>query len=213
MPGIPKTFRHPRGHRVFNRALDVATPKEKAVEGKHFKSLRSNLSKAKTEAVLSVLDGSPILDTLAKHPIQEIEFLRTPERGWNGAYDHEARTIQINTIRRWGNGFGEAFVPGKSFSIASATGDKLESMRRSLLQETAHHMQEVGGKAVSDIARAAFNNAARRPITRYAERPWFEYLAESWSACNVEREALRSYDPVGYKMVEDVLAVLRKQAK
>ena len=76
------------------------------------------------------------------------------------------------------------------------TSDKVESMRRSLLQETAHHLQLIGGDAVRKICEQANGSVHAHPITRYANDDWREYMAESWVAFHVEAQALKSYDPV-----------------
>jgi hypothetical protein len=36
-----------------------------------------------------------------------------------------------------------------------------------------------------------------------------DYLAESWSAYHVESESLSKYDPVGLKMVDDAMSLLK----
>jgi hypothetical protein len=82
-------------------------------------------------------------------------------------------------------------------------------MRRSLLQESAHHLQNVV-PGIGDSVNAAFADVAKRPITRYAGTSADEYFAESFVALMVEPEALAEYDPVGDKMVKWVIALMRK---
>jgi hypothetical protein len=89
--------------------------------------------------------------------------------------------------------------------VSAATKDKVESMRRALLQEVAHHFGN-GNIEVAGIVDAAFRDPRKRPITRYAAANPGEYLAESFVAYMVDREVLASYDAVGSMMVEKVLS-------
>jgi hypothetical protein len=93
--------------------------------------------------------------------------------------------------------------------MSGATEDKMESMRRALLQELAHHLENVSDR-VKEAVRAGFEGPTKRPITRYAaERGPLEYFAESFVAHIAEPEGLALYDPNGSMMVK-ALAALRK---
>ena len=77
--------------------------------------------------------------------------------------------------------------------MSGATKDKLESIRRSMLQETAHHLQATIPE-IDVAAYEAWNDPGRNPITRYAASDPLEYFAESLAAYFVEREALLNHD-------------------
>jgi len=177
--------------------------------GVYYGAIHSDLSKIQTNAVLSALEQRDILGILRKRPLSSISFTRALPKNWSGVYNHRSRSIEINSIRRVGVAFGAEFVPGKTYRFAEAAKNRIEAMRRSLLHEIAHHFQEIGGHAVARLAESGFNNVAAKPITGYAATTWSEYLSESWVAYNVAPDSLRSLDPIGYKMVEDVLASLR----
>jgi hypothetical protein len=100
---------------------------------------------------MSALDGSPALGILARHPLRLVSFERFEGRNVNGSYLHGRAELRVNTIRRWGRNFGETFLPGRNRSMSAAAGDNIESMRRSLIHETAHHVQE---PAVPSVARS-----------------------------------------------------------
>ena len=163
----------------------------------YYQSLRSDLSRAKTEAVISALDRSPVLEILATWPLKEIELSRMESANVSGFYDHLAGKVRVNTIGRWGRSYGEAFSVGKSHRMSKATQDKMESMRRTLLHEIAHHLHEIGGEGVAAVAERSFLDPKSSPISPYATIDPEEYLAESWVAFNVEGNALQTFDPIG----------------
>jgi hypothetical protein len=125
-------------------------------------------------------------------------------------YNSQVKKVQVNTIRRKGHNYGEAFSPGNSISMSWGTENKIESMRRSLLHEVAHHQHEAGGDEIEEIGRVAFTDNRSRPITRYARSRWDEYIAETWVAHNVERKTLEEFDPVGCQMIENILEALKE---
>jgi hypothetical protein len=168
-------------------------------KGQHYNSVLSDLSEAQTARVLGALDGSPALDIISARKIEQILFTRKLPKEWNGLYDHGARIIQVNSIRRHGIHFGEEFIAGSSSRMPAATGDRFESMRRVLLHEVAHHLLEIGGEQIAAVIEAAFACRGRNPITIYADRPPEEYFTETWVAYHRVKSTLESFDPVGYK--------------
>ena len=109
---------------------------------------------------------------------------------------YEDESITVNSARKPGVHFGEAFRPGVTINMYAATTDKMESMRRALLQETAHHLERIG--EACDLMARGFHDPGKRPITQYAANAgWREYFAESFVAHFVEPEALQPYDPTG----------------
>ena len=89
-----------------------------------------------------------------------------------------------------------------------ATTDKMESMRRAMLQELARHFE--GFNEAKALMEEGFDSPHKRPITRYAGTEWREYFAESFVAHFVEPGALARYDPNGSIMVKKVLSSIRK---
>ena len=169
----------------------------------------SELCREKTSEVLSALNRREVLEVLERSPIERITIGRSGGKQINGEYDWRRKTVAVNSARKQGIHYGADFWAGISYSMSAATSDKLESLRRSLLRETAHHIQNsVAG--VSKIISAAFANPARSPITRYAGTSAEEYFAESFVAYVAEPKALTDHDPVGSRMVEQALALMKK---
>jgi len=181
----------------------------KPERGTHYRAVYSELSRQTTEEVLSALKNPDVLAALQKNPISSIAIQRTGNKLYPAEYDWHDMAITINCARKLGVHFGEEFRPGTTGNMSAATSDRTESMRRSLLQETAHHLQNVV-PGIGDSVNAAFADAARRPITRYAGTSADEYFAESFVALMVEPEALAAYDLVGGKMVRRAIALMRK---
>ena len=77
-------------------------------------------------------------------------------------------------------------------------------MRRSLVQEVAHHV-EMFIPGIKEVIATAWANPSKRPITAYAAQHSGEYFAESLAAYVVERDALIVYDGVGSRMVEQAV--------
>ena len=147
------------------------------------------------------------MDVLARYPVTKITIGRFSQRLIAAEYHARNRTITINSARKLGFHFGEDFVPGLIQSMSRAATDRLESRRRSLLHEIAHHLAccvpELEALVLQTIA-----SANCRPITAYARRS-SEYFAESFVAFFVCHAALQGHDPAGCTMVEKSLALLR----
>jgi hypothetical protein len=178
--------------------------------GTHYRAVYSELSREKTEEVLSALKNPDVLAALKKNPINSIAIGRTGNKLYPAEYDWHDKAITINSARKLGVHYGEEFRPGTAGNMSAATSDKTESMRRSLLQESAHHFQNVV-PGVADSVNAAFADASKQPITRYAGTSAEEYFAESFVAFMVDPEALAENDPVGGKMVKQAMAMMRKR--
>src|SRR5450432_1581756 len=172
-------------------------------------SLRSDLSQERTREVLCVLERPEILDVLKQHKIASIVLERLPEKSLSAYYDVAQRSVTVNTARKPGAHFGEEWRPVQTGNMSAATKDKMESMRRSLLQEVAHHFEN-GNVEVARLQDAAFRDPRKRPITRYAAANPGEYLAESFVAYMVDPEALATYDPLGSMVAEKVLSAARR---
>jgi hypothetical protein len=181
----------------------------KAKLGVHYKAVRSDLSHERTTEVLSALNRREILRVLENNPIESITIQRSGIKGRLGEYAWQDKTIIVNSARKPGVHFGEDFRAGESGNMSAATRDRMESMRRSLLQETGHHMENSipGARA---MIREAFANPAKRPIAEYAGSAADEYFAESFVAFMLEPEVLADYDPVGSTMVQQALNLVWK---
>ena len=176
----------------------------------HFRGLQSDLSAQKTGQVFKALGDPAVAGALKKAPIESILIARLPDRDYPAWYDYSTKSVSINSARRPGVHFGESFEPGRTWSMSGATTDKQESLRRSLLQETAHHLQ-ASVPGIDAVVREAWTDPGRLPITRYAASDPLEYFAESLTAFFVEKEALSKHDPVGGTMVTRALALMRTQ--
>ena len=178
--------------------------------GTHYRAVYCGLSRDRTEEVISALENPAVLAALKKNPINSITIERTGNKLYPAEYNWHDKAITINSARKLGVHYGEEFRPGTIGNISAATSDKTESMRRSLLQESAHHFQNVV-PGIGNFVNAAFADASKRPITRYAGTSAEEYFAESFVAFMVDAETLAEYDPVGGKMVKKAMAMIRKR--
>ena len=188
--------------------LDVGQEEPEIQKGVHYYRLESDLSQAKTRQVLGVLQNQEILDALSRRPIQEIIIRRLAEKSTSAFYQYDDQSITVNSARKLGVYFGGSFRPGYSRSMSWATTDKIESLRRAMLHELAHHFE--GFTEAKALMEEGFERPDKRPITRYAGTEWGEYFAESCVAHFVEPGALAKYDPNGSMMVMKVLSVVRK---
>jgi hypothetical protein len=178
--------------------------------GIHYRSLSSDLSREKTQEVLSALKHRDILNVLRRNPIECITIARTGGKPYPAQYRWDEKTIAINSARKMGVHYGAAFRAGITNTMSAATSDKIESMRRSLLQETAHHIENSVTELTGEI-QAAFSNPAKRPITQYAATSAREYFAETFVASVVEPRALADHDPVGSTMMNQAILLMRNR--
>ena len=178
-------------------------------QGVHYRKIDSGLSAEKTKEILSALKEPGILDALKREPIRLISIGRFGDKQHPGWYDSNAKSVSVDSARKLGVQFGGEFQSGRTWNMSRATSDKAESMRRSLLQETAHHI-ESSIPGVKQVIAEAWGNPSRRPITGYAGYEPGEYFAESFVAYMAERDALAKYDAIGSKMVEQAIVLMRK---
>jgi hypothetical protein len=173
----------------------------KPEQGTHYLAVYSELSRERTEEVLSALKNPGVLSALKRSPIGSFTIGRTGSKLFPGEYNWRDKAVIVDSARKLGVQYGADFRPGVTRNMSAATLDKTESMRRSLLQETAHHLQNTV-PGIGDSVRTAFADPAKRPITRYAATSAEGYFAESFVASVVEPDSLAEYDPVGGKMVK-----------
>jgi len=109
--------------------------------GVHFKTLRSDLSRDNTAKILWALNRPEILGFLERCPVNSIAIERVGSKVRTAEYNWRDKAIIINSARKLGVQYGEKFRAGATGNMSAATLDKIESMRRSLLQEFAHHLE------------------------------------------------------------------------
>ena len=133
---------------------------------------------------------------------------RLGEKDISAYYVYFERSITLNSARKRGVHFGAALRPGAMRNLSAATSDKVESLRRSLLQEVAHHFE--GFRDAGEIIERRYSDTGKRPISVYARNNRHEYFAESFVAYFVVPEVLVKHDPNGSRMVEEVLRASQK---
>jgi hypothetical protein len=170
--------------------------------------LESDLSPAKTKQVLGVPQTPEILEVLERRPLSSISILRLRDPRISAFYVHAEESITLNSGRKLGVHFGGKFLAGASRNMSWATMDRIESLRRAMLHELAHHLE--GFPEARTLMELGFRRPDKRPITRYAGTEWREYFAESFVAHFVEPRALAEYDPSGSTMVMEILSAIRK---
>jgi hypothetical protein len=151
------------------RLLEVAS-------GVHYRKLESDIPARMCQQVLEALNHPGIAKALQRMPIEKISIGRLGDKQHPAWYDSHAQSVSINSARKLGVHFGEGFSPGRTWNMSAATRDKVESMRRSLLQETAHHI-EASIPGVKEAVARAWANPNRNPITQYAGQEPGEYFA------------------------------------
>jgi hypothetical protein len=185
--------------------------------GVHIKNLVSKVSRAILRDFMKEVSSLTwALDILRVVPLDELQ-VAAGSRGNNGVYSWGGgrRTIMINGGRKpgtWGNGL----LPGSSWSVSNVGSSKRNAMTRTFVHELAHHVHHFDWNGVTPATQAALQvNAVilaafartKGPLTMYGLNNAKEYFAESFAAYVFERAALQLHDPVGMKMVEDVLAI------
>jgi len=182
-------------------------PAGSIVEGKHFKKFSSRgVTPAEQSKILEAARKARLVDFLEKRPLSEL-FLAprvSDEYGVLGAYWPALQRLGVRTKLPPGS-LGQVFEPGKSFAVSLAGTDKVDSMRRTFVHELGHHVHRTSEQADKIIQAAFFN--VKSPITEYAGVNRAEYFAESFAAYTFHRGALRKHDPVGYRMVREVLTL------
>ena len=157
-------------------------------------------------------EGDPrVLRFLERKPLRSITIKPNVYTGANGYYGMVFQDIGIEASRKAGT-YGERLQAGVSYSMSYCGPTKLEAMKRTMYHETGHHIHLAGGPEIGQIVAKAFTTSEltlKSPITTYAGHNNMEYFAECFTAHKYHGAALKAHDPVGYKMVEDVLALIR----
>lgn len=208
-PPPPKPPRKPR--------VPAAPPTGAFQLGVHIKNITSKVSRAiQREFLHEVSTLTWVLDILKSVPLDDLQ-LRTGARGASGTYSWFGGklTLMINAGRRPST-WGHSLLPGSSWSVSSVGTGKRNAMIRTFVHELGHHVQLFDWKVatpgtpaavrVNAVILAAFSRT-KGPLTMYGLHNSKEYFAESFAAYVFERAALQLHDPVGLKMVEDVLAI------
>lgn len=200
--------------------VPLPNAKPTVVEGVHVdKITASGVSKAVADSILAGVQDPGLLDFLEAHPLSRltikpaVEDPGVPGRKLagltfkNGSMEIAAKVTQPHVGK---------FRAGQMWSVSGGAKTKLGSVHAALHHEIAEHMMFVGGKEATDKIRKVWAelkddwHARRpgdgpRPVTRYAETAWREYFSESLSAFFLHRQDLLDFDPVGHKMVVDIL--------
>jgi len=207
----PNLAKYPKPLQRAYRRRNARNPKAAGAlkEGTHFKKFSAQgLSDAEQSKVLEAARKAKLVDFLERRPLSEL-FLKpsvSSGHGVNGAYWPSLERMGVRT-KRPGDTFGQLFEPGKSWSISYSGKDKLDAIRRTFVHELGHHVHLTGGTAIDQIVQQAYNDPKASPMTRYGGTTRQEYFSESFAAYTFHRGALRKHDPVGYKMVRQVLGL------
>ncbi len=191
-------------------------PPQKMQAGLHVNKARAvaGVPKSSVDDLLGSVKDAELLTWLEKNPLGEL-VARGSIHGANGMYTYSPsnparspKRIEVSWDRKPFT-YGEAFIAGDVHSISSAASTVDEARRITFRHEIAHHihLSELRGSKVDKIITDAYERAeaADRFITKYAGDHADEYFAESYAAYYHRRSELKSYDPNGYQMVEDVL--------
>ncbi len=188
-------------------AEEVAQKAPQLEEGKHIAKVTSQAAPEVRISLLESISDAETLAILEQTPLERLEIKKRVGKDSNGRYMPFTRTLAL-TVNRQERSFGQDFVPGKSWSISSVTKTKEEAIVATFRHELGHHVHMFDGpaSATDTIVEQAFLRA-KTPITKYAAQDRHEYFAESYAAYHLRKEALEAHDPIGFKMVEDVLRV------
>ena len=191
--------------------MPIAALQIGAVEGRHIGELFSE--KGVTKAAAAHVAASFAADELAvleMHPVKRIT-LRTQLRGGkgeplNGSYGWTDNgvidEISVSTHRE-PNTFGRRFRPGRSETFSSTRATEQEAISATVHHEFGHRLHVKATQGIDRTIRQAFRDG--NPITSYASTSAREYFAESYAVYRTDPAALLAHDPVGHKMVRDVL--------
>lgn len=193
---------------VFDAKQKLAPPPPPApkfTDSVHVKAVETKGVAAKqVRELFAGVTDSTLLDLLEKHPVEKLSLSRSAGRGAAGWYDTRSGQIRVAMVRQSFT-FGKPLMPGVSRTISSTALTQEEARRRTLIHEIGHHIHHTGKDGAIDALVLKAFRTTKTPITKYAGTNYKEYLAESFAAYFVDRNALRQFDPVGFKMVEDVL--------
>lgn len=178
---------------------------ERPRPGVQFKEALGRLTKNEQQQVLRGIQTAGLLAYLEREPLGNVTF---GPLAASGRYSFPSRDVTLNAGRSQ-ESYGEALVPGHTWSVSSAGRTAVAAMRVSLVHELGHHLLATGGPPVQELASAAFTRAEGRRITQYADENWVEYFCETFAAYAFHRAVLRRRDPDGYRMIEAVREVLK----
>lgn len=175
-------------------------------EGTHFKQLeRGEITNAELSRALGAARKARLVEFLERQPLEKLAFAPSVARNANGAYWPSLRQLGVRT-RRPKVTYGSPFEPGKVWSVSQAGKDRIDAIRRTFVHELGHHVHFSAGTDIDRRIREAFLDPDSKPLTQYAGANRREYWAESFAAWVFHRGELRRRDPVGYRMVREVLA-------
>lgn len=177
-------------------------------EGVHFAKLeQGDLKGPELEQVLLAARKARLVEFLARKPLSELGFARQLGNTSDlGQYWATSRKLGVRTGRRADN-FGQEFAPGVMWSISKTASSRIDAIRRTFVHELGHHLHFTAGSDADKVVRNAFQDPNSKPLTRYGGTVHYEYFAESFAAWVFHRGDLRRHDPVGYRMVREVLAL------
>lgn len=189
----------------IRKAEPAATAPPQFRIGVHVKSVPLSKDEAKlANSVFALVDDPRLLAWLERSPLESLLFLPQTETGASGRFNYRYDELTL-AHHRPTDQFGHLWAPGLTHSISAGERSRIESNAATLIHELGHR---VHGSAKDDgadrIVQKAFRKS-KRQITNYASVNDREYFAESFTAYYRRRADLRNHDPVGYKMVEDVL--------
>jgi hypothetical protein len=205
----PDKKKYPKPIQRASKKRQARNPKPAGAlqDGKHFKKLSvQGLTAAEQTKVLEAARKAKLVDFLEKRPLSELFFAPSLGHGVNGAYWPSLERLGVR-VQRGGSTVGNAFDPGKSWSISYSGKDRIDAIRRTFVHELGHHVHITAGTAADVVVQKAFFDGKSKPITEYGGTNRKDYFAESFAAYVFHRGALRKHDPVGYRMVREVLAL------
>lgn len=188
-----------------HKKATTRTPAAALKVGTHFKLLEQGpLTNAELSDVLLAARKARLVDFLARKPLSELGFRSDIGHGTNGAYWPALQRLRIRPDRR-ADTFGQPYKPGAMWSISKTATDRRDALRRTFVHELGHHVHFTAGSDADRAVRAAYADPKSKPLTQYGGTSHEEYFAESFAAWVFHRNDLRRHDPVGYRMVREVL--------
>lgn len=194
---------------VAKQAAAPPPPKPARLEeGLHIKQVDSKVSKKARDELLRSVSDPAVLEFLERFPLQKLTLRKSVSsrgRQVNGWYDYVSGELAV-TVDRQPKSFGATFTPGWSWSISTTAQTKEQAAKRTLVHELGHHVHLTSPSTKTDeIVQKAYAKATKKPITEYSATNHKEYFAECFAAYYTDRQTLRTFDPNGFRMVEDVL--------
>jgi SPP1 gp7 family putative phage head morphogenesis protein len=120
----------------------------------------------------------------------------------NGFFNVESRTVYVATTRPRGSWGVRLDGPARPFSVSMSGASEQDARKITYAHEVGHAIEML--PAAAKAIRRALAEPNRAPITVNAEDPE-QYFAECFAAFEHRRKYLEQNDPVGYRMVLDVL--------